>query len=201
MSSNDAGPLTEIDGMLDPLVKEADELREAVQRLLGNERQASAGRRRTRASTGSSARRGRPRAPRGQTRDAMRRGRVAVDPSTIVPGPTDGDGCRRPAWPVRRPDRAVQADAVDSATVSDAYVGGTNALAGRGLARRRPRARDLGGLVLTGFGWSPRESEDASRAMHSLGRFGCGAGAVRRCARWLALWWGGILMFAGVALG
>jgi predicted transcriptional regulator len=46
-------------------------LREALRRLLGNERQASAGRRRTRASTGSSARRGRPRAPRGRTRDAI----------------------------------------------------------------------------------------------------------------------------------
>ena len=63
--------LTEIEEKLDPLVKEADELREALRRLLGNERQASAGRRRTRASTGSSARRGRPRAPRGRTREAI----------------------------------------------------------------------------------------------------------------------------------
>src|SRR4051794_41553379 len=63
--------LTEIEERLDPLVKEADELREALRRLLGNERQASAGRRRTRASTGTAARRGRPRAPRGRTRDAI----------------------------------------------------------------------------------------------------------------------------------
>ena len=63
--------LTEIEQKLDPLVKEADELREALRKLLGNERQASAGRRRTRASTGSSARRTRPRAPRGRTREAI----------------------------------------------------------------------------------------------------------------------------------
>ena len=52
--------LTEIEEKLDPLVKEADELREALRRLRGNEQQTSAGRRRTRASTGTSARRGRP---------------------------------------------------------------------------------------------------------------------------------------------
>src|SRR3954451_5499446 len=63
--------LTEIEEKLDPLVKEADQLREALRTLLGNERQASAGRRRTRASTGSSARRERPRAPRGRTREAI----------------------------------------------------------------------------------------------------------------------------------
>src|SRR3954465_14201678 len=63
--------LTEIEERLDPLVKEADELREALRRLRGNERQASAGRPRTRASTGSSAGGGRPRAPRGRTREAI----------------------------------------------------------------------------------------------------------------------------------
>jgi len=63
--------LTEIEERLDPLLREADELREVLRRLRGNERQASAGRRRTRASTGTSGRRGRPRAPRGRNRDAI----------------------------------------------------------------------------------------------------------------------------------
>jgi predicted Rossmann fold nucleotide-binding protein DprA/Smf involved in DNA uptake len=63
--------LIEIEQKLDPLVNEADELREALRKLLRNERQASAGPRRTRPSTGSSARRARRRAPRGRTRDAI----------------------------------------------------------------------------------------------------------------------------------
>jgi predicted Rossmann fold nucleotide-binding protein DprA/Smf involved in DNA uptake len=63
--------LTEIEEKLDPLLKEADELRDALRRLLGNERQGSPGRRRTGPSTGTSARRARPRARRGRTREAI----------------------------------------------------------------------------------------------------------------------------------
>jgi hypothetical protein len=78
--------LTEIEEKLDPLVKEADELREALRRLLGNEQQASAGRRRARASTAGSARVGGP-APHadGPARPSSRRSSPSPRPPIRSP--------------------------------------------------------------------------------------------------------------------